>query len=162
MRKCWHQITLQRSVDNYDGLQGCLLYEWTNRWTLSIIRVRMLSAKSKWLGYFREGISNSGLHTQACPMWSYIQLYKYSVQKSKATVYKRARHCYLLIMYKRWENMYKRAGQICTREHGTVILTWPGPTMVAVSVSSSLLSAPVPCCYYYYCPLPLSSKHRCI
>ena len=55
--------------------------------------------------------------------------------------------------------MYKRAGQICTREHGTVILTWPGPTMVAVSVSSPLLSAPVPCCYYYYSPLPLSSKH---
>ena len=57
-------------------------------------------------------------------------------------------------------HMYKGAWQICKREHGTVILTWPGPTMVAVSVSSPLLSAPVPCYYYYYCcPLPLSSKH---
>ena len=99
----WHQITLQRSDDNYDGLQGCLLYEWTNSWTLSIIRARMLSAKSKGLEYFRKGISNSVIHllllsesrpTQACPMRNYIQLYKYSVQKSKANMYNRARHCY--------------------------------------------------------------------
>ena len=57
----------------------------------------------------------AGLHTtQVCPMWSYTQLYKYTV--------------------------FKRARQICTKEQGTVILTVLCKVMYKYSLQKSRVS----------------------